>query len=63
MSTLVRNSVWDQVRDSFSEEEKVQLRESVVGQVICPPCVIIDESRLGPELRAKILKENIRNYS
>jgi hypothetical protein len=46
---LIRHETWDQIRDQFSEEEKMDLRECVTGECICPPGLIIEESDLLPE--------------
>jgi hypothetical protein len=58
MTLLITSQTWDRIRDFFSEEEKQQMRDVIVGQAICPAGSFVDEERLGAELRAKIEKLN-----
>jgi hypothetical protein len=51
---LILNVEWDAIRASFTEEEKVALREAVTGQIVCPASVMIEENRLSPALYAKL---------
>jgi hypothetical protein len=56
---LIRDSVWEKIREQFSDAEKLQLREVVTGEAICPKGVLIDPDRLEPELKRK-LSEAVR---
>ncbi len=51
---LIRDQHWGMIRHRFSEEEKIELRNAVVGQAICPKAQIIDDSSLKPELLEKL---------
>lgn len=53
-SMLVTNSRWENIREQFSEAEKLILRAAIHGVAICPPGVFINPDVLGPELAAKI---------
>jgi len=55
---LVRDPIWDKIRDDFSEEEKTALRAAIKGQVICPAGVVIDTDDLGPELARKLTEKH-----
>lgn len=54
MSPLIRDSVWETIRDQFSEAEKVNLRQAITGQAICPKGVVIDVDLLDMALRDKL---------
>jgi hypothetical protein len=58
---LVHQTTWDKIREHFSSEEKLEMREAVSGETVCPPGVILDGSKLSLELRAKLDKYNTRN--
>lgn len=47
-------TTWDRIREHFSEQEKATLNAAIVGDIICPRGVTLDEEKLGPELTAKI---------
>jgi hypothetical protein len=51
---LIRDAEWGKIREQFTEEEKLDLRETVTGECICPKGFFIEESDLVPELAAKI---------
>lgn len=38
---LVRMSTWEEMRDTFSEEEKKVLNANVVGEIICPRGLVV----------------------
>jgi hypothetical protein len=51
---LIRETTWAKIREQFTEDEKQQLRDASNGQTICPPGTVVDEDRLGAELREKL---------
>lgn len=51
---LIRDAEWSKVREQFSEEEKVKLREMVTGEAICPRGFTINKSGLSSELLSKL---------
>lgn len=53
-SMLIRDSVWEKIREQFSEDEKVKLREAITGEAICPKGVILDPDALDKALAAKL---------
>ncbi len=54
ISPLIRDSVWETIRDQFSDSEKVNLRQAITGQAICPKGVIVDVDLLNVALRDKL---------
>ena len=44
---LVRTAHWDIIREDFTQAEKDTLNESIVGEVICPRGIVIDEQKAG----------------
>jgi hypothetical protein len=50
----INNDKWEQIRDVFSEEEKQELRDRVIGQTICPAGNIIDTDNLDPAILNKL---------
>lgn len=56
MSILITDHVWEQIRASFTEDEKVQLRAAFAGEVICPRGITVDDSKLPAELSKKLAK-------
>jgi hypothetical protein len=53
---LIQDDRWKVVREQFSEEEKIELRQAVTGETICPRGFYIDETKLNPQLNAKVAK-------
>lgn len=53
---VVRTIIWEQIKDKFSEEEKEELRDVFVGEVICPKGWHISEQSLPKYLREKLIK-------
>jgi len=51
---LIRESIWEQIRDHFSDREKDELRLAIMGHAICPKGVIIDPTQLDVALEFKI---------
>lgn len=51
---IITDTLWYRVRARFTEEEKAQLRSAAVGQTICPPGVVIDESSVSSELLSRL---------
>lgn len=52
---LMRDSVWDAIREQFSEEEKAEMRGHVTGEAICPRGFIVDADGILDPLRQKLL--------
>ena len=50
---FVRERDWEVVRDQFTEEEKVELRKHVIGQVLCPMGWTLDDEAIPEPLRTK----------
>jgi len=57
----IRNSTWNLIRKDFSENEKEELKKFLIGEIICPPCFIIDETKLNVALEFKIIQA-IKQY-
>jgi hypothetical protein len=55
---FIRDSRWSEIREQFSEEEKVELRAAVTGEVICPRGFYIDPLKLTGYVAAKIAEAN-----
>jgi hypothetical protein len=53
-TVLIRDSIWEKIREQFSEDEKLNLRQAMIGQAICPKGVIIDPDILDVALEFKI---------
>ena len=53
---LMRDAVWEEIREQFSEEEKVELRKAVKGQTICPPGFVVHTDELPKALDDKLYK-------
>lgn len=45
---------WAQIRDRFTEEEKVTIQGAVSGEAICPPITFLDSDMLGGTLANKL---------
>lgn len=52
---IIRDKTWDLIKDHFSDEEKIQLRDAVTGRVVCPPSISIDSDNLSDALEGKLL--------
>ena len=52
---LIQDSVWEKIREQFSEEEKKELRQAVTNECICPPGMFIDLDKLDSDLKTKIV--------
>lgn len=52
---IVREAIWSAICDNFSEEEKILLRECVVGNIICPASTCIDINKLPDSLERKLV--------
>lgn len=50
----IRDSQWQDIRQQFSEEEKAQLREALVGETLCPRGFHINEDGMLTGLLAKL---------
>jgi hypothetical protein len=61
---LIRDEMWDRIRDQFTKAEKQKLRATVTGTTICPRGWTIDAEQLEDPLRNKlnaaIEKENAK---
>jgi len=53
---LLRDSVWDKIRDQFTEVEKEQLRRAVTGEVICPRGITIESAQTPAALWKKLVE-------
>jgi hypothetical protein len=51
---LMRDSVWESIREQFSEEEKVELRKAVKGETICPRGFVLHTDELPKALDDKL---------
>jgi GTP cyclohydrolase FolE2 len=51
---LIREEMWDRIRDRFTEFEKQKLRAQVTGMTICPKGWTIDEAQLEEPLADKL---------
>jgi hypothetical protein len=45
---------WEEVREWFSEDERLDLNLAIVGESVCPKGAILDETKLSPALREKV---------
>jgi hypothetical protein len=52
---LIRDSVWESIREQFSEDDKVELRKHVTGETICPRGFVVDTENIPEPLRQKFL--------
>jgi hypothetical protein len=52
--TFLPQHRWNEVRQHFTEEEKVALRNAATGEVLFPRGAVIDAEKLEPHLRAKV---------
>jgi hypothetical protein len=52
---LIRDSIWDSIREQFSEEEKVELRKHVTGEAICPRGFCVDAESVPQPLQKKLM--------
>ncbi len=61
---LIREEMWDRIRDQFTEAEKEKLRATVTGTTICPRGWTMDvaqlEEPLAEKLRLAIKKEDAK---
>lgn len=44
---------WEAIREAFSQEEKERLNAAISGETICPRGIVMDLSKLDPQLQAK----------
>lgn len=51
---LIRETEWNQIRDQFSDEEKLDLRKADIGESICPRGTIIEATKLPLALQMKV---------
>jgi len=51
---LLRDMIWERIREQFTEEDKAELNKSITGSAICPRGLIIDTDRLPADLRHKL---------
>jgi hypothetical protein len=51
---FIRDEVWLKIRLRFSEQEKLELRAAVTGEVICPRGFMIEHGDLDVDLRRKL---------
>jgi len=51
---VVRMDKWQKIRSQFSQGEKDALNKARCGDVICPPMLIVDRSKLSDELGSKL---------
>ena len=50
----VYDTVWNRIREQFTEDEKDELRQNICGQTICPRGMIVDLAGLSPQLATKV---------
>lgn len=55
---IIRASVWVKVRDSFTEQEKADLRAAKTGDTICPRGAVLDLNMLSPDLKEKLFESH-----
>ena len=53
---IVRKIMWDKISHKFTEDEKAEFRNAVIGEMICPGGWMMDEAKLSPELLKKLKK-------
>lgn len=53
---IVRNSVWEEIREEFSAEEMEALHRAWRGEVICPRGFVIHPEALEPALKEKLTR-------
>jgi len=53
---LVRESIWNEIRDQFTKAEKEELTRCIEAECICPKGLIIDPDGLNEELKTKIMR-------
>lgn len=51
---LIRDAIWEKIREAFTEEEKQILNEHITGRIICPAGNMVDSEKLPALLRMKI---------
>jgi ABC-type phosphate/phosphonate transport system substrate-binding protein len=56
---LIRLTTWEAIREQFTDDEKDALNAVATGETICPRGLVIDEDKLAPELRDKLLRAMI----
>jgi len=45
---------WEEVRQWFTEDERAALNLAVAAEAICPKGLILDDTKLAPELLKKV---------
>jgi hypothetical protein len=52
---LIRDVTWSLIREAFTEAEKVELRQAVTGEAICPKGVMVAPDLLDRALLLKLM--------
>jgi hypothetical protein len=53
---ILTYSHWQDIRASFSEDEKTDLRCAITGEAICPRGWVIDQEKLDAGLKQKLVE-------
>jgi hypothetical protein len=51
---LLRDNVWEAIREQFTEEERVELRKFVTGVSVCPRAFVVDAESIPNPLQSKL---------
>lgn len=51
---LITDQTWQRIRSQFDDTEKAALNNAVAGSCICPRGLVLEDSRMPPELLAKL---------
>ena len=51
---LVRETVWEAIKDQFDSNEKYVMSQYIEGETICPKGAYLNEEKIGPVLTLKI---------
>jgi hypothetical protein len=51
---IIRQSIWEQIRDEFTSDEKAAMSRAFRGEMICPRGFILNPEELGAPLKEKL---------
>ena len=54
---LIRDGVWESIRERFSEDDKVELRKHVTCETICPRGFMVDAESIPEPLQSTFMRE------
>jgi hypothetical protein len=52
---IIRQSIWEQIRDEFTSDEKAAMSRAFRGEMICPRGFIVNPDALEAALREKLI--------